>query len=248
MSRRAIAALLSLAASAPIAAGADEPAARGARPGAWSIDHAFVPVTLGVTRPTAISPLNAALEAAAYEPLPLFLPTVGVAITAVYRNGLVIEPGYRFTIASVEESILTVHHLLLSFGYMAHARGEIALYPLLGAGLGNATLEIGDPELAPQPFDEAIGAPVGDALLSSTTFVLHAGLASNLWGSGHGDFIGVRTGLVIAPYQSLWKRRGVDVEGGPAAPISGAYLAVAAGFGAPTGARDRAPAREPRPR
>jgi hypothetical protein len=60
--------------------------------------------------------------------------------------------------------------------------------------------------------------------------VLHSGVAVNLWGSGHGDFLGLRTGFIWAPPDTGWKRRNVTVYGGPPAPLSQVYLAVALGF------------------
>jgi hypothetical protein len=94
-------------------------------------------------------------------------------------------------------------------------------------------VEIASAEVTGASFDAILDEPTGDALISSTTFIAHAGFAANLWGSGHGDFIGVRAGLLLAPVSSGWKRRGYNVYAGPPPPLSGGYMALAFGFRTP---------------
>ena len=70
---------------------------------------------------------------------------------------------------------------------------------------------------------------LGEALMSSSGFLLHAGFAATIWGSGHGDFVGLRTGFIWAPVSAGWKRRGHALAGGPDAPMSAAHIAVTLG-------------------
>jgi hypothetical protein len=144
----------------------------------------------------------------------------------------VVEPQYRFTISSSDDATLMVHHFLLNAGFLVYAHREIFLFPVIGFGLGNATLELAPP-LETQRFEDALAEPGGDLLLSASAVVLHGGLAANLWGSGNGDFIGIRTGVVHSPGTRAWKRRGAAIVGGPEPPMGGAYLAFALGFRAP---------------
>jgi hypothetical protein len=110
------------------------------------------------------------------------------------------------------------------------------VYPFLGVGLGVTQLSISMPS-EPTQFDDALRAPAenraGFLTLESYSSVLHAGVATAIWGSGHGDFIGLRGGFVAAPGDRGWKDIGNAVTGGPRPPLTGAYLVATLGWHTP---------------
>jgi hypothetical protein len=208
-------------------------APKSVTPRGFSTTYTGVPVSIGVMSIVEIPELNEALADQGIKTLPRLTTTLNAGITRVFANRLIIEPQYRFTIVNAEETTVTCHHILLNAGFLVASRGEVMAYPVVGAGFGITTLEFAELEVEGPTFDEVLAKPEGDALLASSLFVLHAGFAANIWGSGHGDFVGLRTGFVFAPVTGGWKRRGYNVYGGPPPPISGAYLALAFGFRAP---------------
>jgi hypothetical protein len=204
--------------------------------GPMAFSYTGFPIGLGVSRFVEIDELNTSLRRAGYRELDPIMPTLSAALTVGYAFGLVIEPTYRFIIADAGESTLTVHQLLLDVGWMIAAQGDLTLIPMLGFGYGNASLDVSLPEDPASPdraFDEVLLAPAGEVLMSSSSFLLHAGFASTIWGSGHGDFVGLRTGFVWAPVSSGWKRGGEAIAGGPVTPMSAAYIAVTLGVHSP---------------
>ena len=217
----------------PAPARAEPPPKNEGTWGGFDTAYVAVPVSVGVISIFEIPELNQALTAQGLDTLPRLTVTLNAAITRAYANGVVVEPHYRFTILNNEEATVTCHHLLLNAGYLIASRGDVTAYPMIGAGFGISTLEVAQLNVEGARFDEVLAKPEGDALLASSVFMLHAGFAANLWGSGHGDFIGLRTGILFAPTASSWKRRGYTVYGGPPPPIAGGYLALAFGFGAP---------------
>lgn len=223
------AALLSLS-PAPARA---EPPAKSESPSGFSTMYTGVPLSIGVMSILEIPELNEALAAQGLARFERLTVTLNAGLTQAFANGLVIEPQYRFTITNTEETTVIFHHALLNAGYVIVSRGDVLAYPVVGAGFGVSTLEFATVELEPSSFDEVLAEPKGDALLSSAMLILHAGFAANLWGSGHGDFLGLRTGLIFAPMTAAWKRRGYSVHGGPPPPVSGAYFAIAFGFRTP---------------
>jgi len=209
------------------------------RPAPWAITYTAVPITVGATHIFGVEGVNDELYATGYSRVGKIMPNLSIAVTGAFSTRLVVEPQYRFSIVSSKDVTLTVHHFLINSGYLVYARDETFLYPFLGFGLGNAQLELAR-HLGGQSFDEALASPSNDALLESSAIVLHGGVAANLWGSGHGDFIGLRTGIVHAPGDRAWKRRGADIYDGPKPPMGGAYFALAVGFRGP-GVRQRPP-------
>jgi hypothetical protein len=197
---------------------AKEETATSGEPSPFSLKYLMVPAVIGIARPMEMKVLNQALSAAEIPELPLHLPSVSLSIMAVLENGMILEPMYRMSIGASAQAVFINHHMLLNVGYTFIRRGEVMVYPWVGVGLGNAGLEL------------TYAEPVGDAYLSSSAVVLHSGIGVNLWGSGRGDFLGLRTGVIWSPPDSGWKRRSVSVFGGPPAPLSQAYLAVALGF------------------
>jgi len=222
-----------------VSAAATDPPPRADRPpepvgyGPLAFTYTAVPIGLGVSRFVEIDDLNTHLASVGYGRFDQIMPTLSVAVTAAYGPGFVVEPTYRFTIADTTESMLAVHQVLLDVGWVVFRHADVVAFPLLGFGYGNASLELSLPETSNRLFQEVLTAPTGEAIMSSSSFLLHVGFASTLWGSGHGDFIGMRTGFIWAPVSSGWKRRGEAVELGPDPPSSAAYLALTLGVHSP---------------
>jgi hypothetical protein len=198
--------------------------------GPLSFAYTALPIALGATRFVEIDDVNETLREAGFGEVSTITPTVGASLVVAYPVGLVLEPMYRFTIASTSEVSLSSHQLFLNGGWLIHARGDVVAFPLVGVGYGNSSLELTLPEVPEQRFGELLAEPSGEALLSSSSLLLQVGLSASLWGSGAGDFVGLRSGLMWAPISSGWKRRGHAVDGGPAPPMSGAYLSLLLGF------------------
>lgn len=228
--RPAVALLVaSLALGAPSASAAGEPPP----PSPWEPTYASVPIAFGVSSFAETSELNADLRREGYSELAKIVPSVSVAFFSSFESGLVVAPQYRFTVVAAGEITLTTHQFVLNAGYEIFRTKHQLLVPLLGAGFGLANLEVATTELSTTSFGQTLREPRHDATLHSATFLLHGGVMAHLWGSGHGDFIGVSTGATLAPVESDWKRRGEDVVDGPTPPMSGGYLAVVVGFAFP---------------
>ena len=206
-----------------------DPARTGVGFSPLSFVYTAVQAGIGVSRHAEMEETNKLLRARDLDELPDLLSTVSLALTAAYPMGLVVEPMYRFNIVGTEQTTLTMHQLLLDVGWLIYGEGDVVAYPFIGVGYGNSSLDISaDPPQ--QRFSDLLGAPEGEALLSNSSLVLQAGLAASLWGSGHGDFLGLRFGAFWAPISSGWKRRGKEVLDGPDPPMSGFYLTASIGY------------------
>lgn len=209
-------------ANAPISA---DPARTGVGFSPLSFVYTAIPVGIGVARHTRIEGTNELLRSLQLDELPELLTTVSVALTAAYPMGLVVEPMYRFSIAGTDETTLTMHQAFVNLGWLIHAHGDQVVYPYLGVGYGNTSFGVTSPGVPQtQPFYDVLRNPEGEVLLVNHSLMLQVGLASALWGSGNGDFIGLRFGAFVAPLSSGWKRRGFEVTGGPSPPMNGFYL------------------------
>lgn len=213
------------------------PASRAAETAArspFSLREISVPFTVGVTHPFEIEALNDELRAADSATFSPLLSNISGSLTARLESDLILEPQYRVTIASTDEASLVSQQGLINIGYLLLERGDVRLHPVLGLGFAAMSLDFGSDDLEPERFGDVLKNPRGDALLTSWAFVAHGGIAADIWSSGHGDFLGLRTGVLVAPGTAGWKRRGVSVLGGPSPPVSAAYFAVAFGFRIPS--------------
>jgi hypothetical protein len=208
---------------------APDPARTGIGFSPLSFVYTAIQAGIGVSRHAEMEQTNELLRARGLDELPDLLTTVSLALTAAYPMGLVVEPLYRFNIVGTDQTTLTMHQLLLDVGWLIYAKDDVVAYPFIGMGYGNSSMDI-SAEPPQQSFYDLLGAPEGEALLSNSSLVLQAGLAASLWGSGHGDFLGLRFGAFWAPISSGWKRRGKEVFGGPDPPMSGFYLTGTLGY------------------
>jgi hypothetical protein len=202
---------------------APDPARTGIGFSPLSFVYTALPVSIGAAAYANMEDTNETLRSLELDELPTVLSTVSLALVAAYPVGLVVEPMYRFSIAGTDEATMTMHQVFLNFGWLIHAHGDQVVYPYLGVGYGNTSFEV-TYEVTKQSFDETLRSPDGEALLSNSSLMLQVGLSSALWGSGNGDFIGLRVGAFVAPLSSGWKRRGFEVTEGPAPPTTGFYL------------------------
>lgn len=213
---------------APVCAAED-----GDAPSPWSPSMVSVPIAFGLSSFWGMEDLNAELRREDYDELGRIIPTVSPALFVSLKNGLVFAPQYRFAIAAGSETTLTLHQFSINLGYEVLRWERQLIVPFLGAGVGLANLDVATPSLAATTFRQVLHDPQHDATLNSVTFVMQGGVMIHLWGSGHGDFVGVTSAVTVAPFDAGWKQRGASAVGGPNPPVSGAHAAVAVGFKLP---------------
>lgn len=208
----------------------------------WQPHYLALSFNIGISSFVDDGALSARLQSAGLEPLPSYYTSVGGSSVLAFESGLVIAPQYRFatghsgTLAGGPEVSLKVHAPLLDVGYLAIERDELVVYPLIGIGLGATALSISQPA-APTKFDDTVRAALAGRAsllpLESYSVALHAGVVAAVWGSGHGDSIGGRAGILVAPGERSWKNIGNSVERGPTPPLTGAYLLITFGWHTP---------------
>ena len=212
--------------------------ARAEEENPYRLRYLALPFSFGMTSFFETKSLNKAAHAIDPKGVGPLFPSVSGTIVAALRMRLVLAPHYRYAIGSSEHMGVEVHQAFMHLGYHAFERGELVLIPFIGPGIGITSLSIEKPGLPAQPFQDVIVDPRGDASMHSVHAAVHGGLAAHLWGSGHGDFIGLASGVVISPFSAGWKRRGASVLDGPEPLASGAYLMLVAGWHTPKAQRD----------
>jgi hypothetical protein len=217
---------LAIGACVPSECAAEEAEARSP----WSPVSVSVPIAFGLSSFWGMEDLNAELRREDYEELGRIIPTVSPAIFVSLENGLVLAPQYRFAIVAGSETTLSMHQFCGNLGYEILRWERQLIVPFVGAGVGLANLDVATPALSSTTFRQVLHDPQHDATLNSVTFLMQAGVMIHLWGSGHGDFVGVTSAVTVAPFESGWKQRGASATGGPSPPMSGAHAAAAVGF------------------
>lgn len=211
----------------------------------WRLRYLALPFHLGVTSYLAQAELNDRLRGADIAELPTVQTMMGTSVVVGFESGLMIAPQYRFSVAhnghefGEAEASMAVHGAMLDIGFTLVERDELVFYPLAGIGVGVTSLSVSMPS-GPRSFDEVVRAPLQEeatsTTLEATSMLVHLGVGSALWGSGHGDFVGVRTGFTLAPLGSGWKQVAGSAVDGPAPPVTGGYLHLMFGWHTP-GAR-----------
>jgi hypothetical protein len=120
---------------------------------------------------------------------------------------------------------------LLRVGYQALSRGGLDVYPTAGIGGGRMSLKIAG--LGTPTFDDVLASPATAASLSTSMFLLDAGLSVSYrvgQGNAAGFLIGLQAGYTFAPGSTEWRLDGLnDVVDGPAFQIEGPYLRISLG-------------------
>lgn len=141
-------------------------------------------------------------------------------------------------------SVQVTHNTgLLQAGYAFYAGRHLNFFAMLGAGVNQVTLLVGDragkrtlPAGVQPTFDEVLHAPGPSASLHGVNLTFEPAIGAD-WlvlrsvGDRVGITLGARAGSRSAPNRTQWTLDGDKVVGGPWLKPTGKYLRVTAGIG-----------------
>ncbi len=122
---------------------------------------------------------------------------------------------------------------LVNYGFNVLPKGNIALFPYIGSGLGKVWLGLTP---ASTPFDSILVKPVTDTKLDQKTFILNAGIGFDVTIARKGNpdknplTIGIRAGYTFDPTDNNdWYGNDTVIKGGPKLSLNGPYARVILG-------------------
>lgn len=123
-----------------------------------------------------------------------------------------------------------------NIGCLVLGKGRLRVYPLFGIGAGSMTLRMRTE--TPLPFEAILENPRGEAVLTTSGFLLNLSLGAHTFlrlGQGPkgetGLFLAARAGYVWSPERSPWEIGTEEVPDSPKAGFSGPSVKIIIGFG-----------------
>ncbi|NLP02380.1 MAG: hypothetical protein GX089_07795 [Fibrobacter sp.] len=120
----------------------------------------------------------------------------------------------------------------INTGFQVLSQENLFLYPILGLGLGIASLWVGPDQV---PFGTAVNSPSPDNLWQFSIVInLGAGFDVKLpaWRKFNNSIVGIRAGYFFDPVRSTdWRKGGSEVTGGPDVNLQGPYIQAILGKG-----------------
>lgn len=179
--------------------------------------------------------LDTALDAAGYPTFGGGALTLGGGGYGIHR-GRILVGGEGYGVIAGEDAFdgRTVTfgggYGLFNIGYLLTPTPATRVYPLLGIGGGGSTLRIGAQATA-DSFGGILANPGRSSQVTRGSFLLSFGLGAEyrLHPDGHGLMVGVRAGVLVAPFTSAWHLEDSAIEGGPDASLAGPFVVFTIG-------------------
>ena len=187
-----------------------------------------------------VDQLNGALGAQGYAPVSERFFTLGLGGHLVINQAIV---GFQGTGLLAEQSAstngvfsasLAGRYGMLDFGYLIYEGESLDLYPLLGVGFGQLTLDIVD--RTGGTFDGVVADPRRGVELEKKGFLLGLSLGGDYVfevgrGARRGPMIGIRAGYNYAPVEPEWSLDGTPLLSGPELTLTGPFVRILLGWG-----------------
>ncbi|MDP8225580.1 MAG: hypothetical protein P9L99_19625 [Candidatus Lernaella stagnicola] len=237
MSRTALILILVLSFTAVTALAQDDPTATK-KPFEWRF---FFGLGGGHTM---LSELNADMDDAGYNEFPGGFGAGSFGFIGNYNRWMFGTHGISFSLAPIEDkaenwtAAAEGSFGVAQFGYAVLHQGGWQLYPLIGLGLGNATLRIYDD--TDTDFDEVLRDPRRMSSIKTGFFLVNAEFGFdyrfNMVQNTHGDrsqglVLGGRLGYAYTPINRDWSMGDTQVDDAPLLGINGPYLQFVIGWG-----------------
>jgi hypothetical protein len=193
---------------------------------------------VGISSIAEMGGLNARLTRAGASELAAYAPYLSLSVPLSIRRFVVLTEVRLAAVSATDDTAkLQTVHATVAVGYSLTAPELLALCPLVGLGVGSATLSVGRAGPLTPSFDQALLQGSGPLELSTLAFLGTMGIDGELLIARTDDhptrglFAAARAGLTVNFLNSDWSLGGIGtLADGPRAPLSGFFGALALGL------------------
>ncbi len=190
----------------------------------------------------SLTEMNNSFKAAGFPEISNGALSIGGGGFYVVRNLLIGGEGYGLIGGSVENIDYRVDHAggcgFFNVGYILAGSPSFLFAPVMGIGGGGISVNIKDRDYYPDNFDDLMEDPARESIISNGGLLLNFSVLTNILIAGYraeneagGFYLGLKAGYILNASGNTWYINDEELQGSPAAGMSGPYVSLMIGGG-----------------